>query len=106
TGGYKSVNALQIAQNMARNKHRVGFYSLEMVLEEITQRATANVTESNVSDIIADYINELHQAKNPAEVEKIKARQIKLAENLARKYEESSKDWSAFLHITCPAEEV
>lgn len=106
TGGYKSVNALQIAQNMARNKHRVGFYSLEMVLEEITQRATANVTETNVSDLIAEYINDLNRAKTPAEVEKIKARQIKLAEDRARKYEEASKEWTDFLHITCPAEEV
>ncbi len=106
TGGYKSVNALQIAQNMARNKHRVGFYSLEMVLEEITQRATANVTETNVSDLVAEYINELHRAKTPAEVERIKAKQVKIAEEKAREYEEASKEWSAFLHITCPAEEV
>lgn len=106
TGGYKSVQALQIAQNMARNKHRVGFYSLEMVLEEITQRATANVTETNVSDLVAEYINDLHRAKTPAEVEKIKAKQIKIAQEKAREYEEASKEWSEFLHITCPAEEV
>lgn len=106
TGGYKSVNALQIAKNMAADGNRVGFYSLEMVLEEITQRLTASVTETNVSEIVAEYINALHKAKTPREVEEIKARQVKLAEEKARAYEKASKEWADFLHVTCPAEEV
>ncbi len=108
TGGYKSATALQLCMNIARNGRRVGFYSLEMPQNAVVRRQISNICELDARAQMRDYVKERDQAKSRGAkaVAEVDAKQAERAKEIAVTYEQRTKDWAAFFHVTCPADEV
>lgn len=108
TGGFKSVLGIELSQNIARLKRRIGMYSLEMTRDEVIRRQTASVVEFDASKEMMEYIQarEAAKEKGAKELARIDAAQIERAKEIAVKFEDATKEWADFFHITCPAEEV
>jgi len=106
SGQYKSVMAIQLSKNIAKDGRTENLFSLEMPQPEITQRMTANELEIAVSDEIGKWQWLRRKAKTAKERDAIDAKHFAWADKVAAEYEEATKGWADFLHTTCPADGV